>query len=87
VRAVMGRHLREPESGASAGPLTAVSQTAQTARDPGVRAGRPADPDLRKRTPDHWPDACRFSGGQGVAGSNPAVPTGSKNFSNIYLVS
>jgi hypothetical protein len=33
-------------------------------------------PDLRKWTVDHWLDTYQLSGGQGVAGSNPAVPTG-----------
>jgi hypothetical protein len=48
--------------------------SAKTAPDSDVPAGRPVDPDLRKRTLGHWLDTCQFSGGQGVAGSNPAVP-------------
>src|SRR4051794_23789574 len=27
------------------------------------------------RTGEHWPDPCPNAGGQGVAGSNPVVPT------------
>jgi hypothetical protein len=33
------------------------------------------DSDLLKWNPEHWPDTRQSSGGQGVAGSNPAVPT------------
>ncbi len=55
--------------------LTAISQTVRMAPDPGVLMGRVVDPDLWKRICQHPPDTRQSSGGQGVAGSNPAVPT------------
>ena len=55
--------------------LTAVSQTVRTMLDVGVLTGHLVDPDLRKRIGQHRPDHGQSSGGQGVAGSNPAVPT------------
>ena len=46
-----------------------------------VEAGQvPSEP--HRATPS---DTREVTGGQGVAGSNPAVPTGSKAFSNIFM--
>lgn len=54
-----GVRCRGPSPATSIGPrcLTAVSQTGGTALDSGILYGRPVDPDLRKRTRLHWPDA------------------------------
>ena len=50
-----------------------------TRRWPPVLPNRLNASELRRRLPPR-------SGGQGVAGSNPAVPTGNRVFSNIFMV-
>src|SRR6266545_7504214 len=50
----------------------ALSQTVETTPDPGVLAGRLADPDLRKRTPEQQPDCLYRATDQKVGGSNPS---------------
>jgi len=47
----------QPSDLQEASPLTAVLQTDGAASDAGVLYGHPMDPDLRKRTRLHWPDA------------------------------
>jgi len=54
------------------GSLTAVSQTGGTAPDSGVLCGHPVDPDLRKRTRQHWPDVLYATTDQKVGGSSPS---------------
>src|SRR6266508_891404 len=50
----------------------ALSQAVETTPDPAVLAGRLADPDLRKRTPEQQPDCLYRATDQKVGGSNPS---------------
>ena len=61
------------------------SQRAQILPDPPRRLQNvTAGGRLPVRLPQTTPDAGFAPGGQGVAGSNPAVPTGNRVFSNIF---
>ncbi len=55
-----------------AGTITVVSRTGGTASDSGVLYGHPVDPDLRKQTRPHWPDALYATTDQKVGGSSPS---------------
>ena len=68
---------RESHSESQRGPTSGDGQPCRAIVEAGQVPSGPC-----RTTPS---DARELTGGQGVAGSNPAVPTGSRIFSNVFM--